>query len=181
MKAEGEMSETEQSQTEELKETPQSPPSVNNENYVTVGTLYLAVILVSIVVSVISVLAYDRYFAMRVASFDLPGHMLAVKNDLSTKVTSGQMTVEQAQQAFGQDLEQVANTVNGAPGNVIIISGDALLGHPRRLIHLQDKIQNGNNVQTGSSNIQNGSSNAQTGSGNIQNGGSNVQMPNTAH
>ena len=125
-----------------------APAPAAAPQYVTTKQFFTTLVIVSLAVSALTVFVYDRFYSMRIASFDLPGHMLSVRNDLAAKVSTNQLTNEQAMDMYGKDLDNVKKTIDSMPGNVLVISGDVVLGSPRRLIKIGDSAnpQGGSNV-----------------------------------
>ena len=74
--------------------------------------------------SLLSVFVYDRFLATRIAVFDFPGYMLKLKQDAA----AGKVDQAQAEQRVEAALE----LVNSVPSNVVVISGDVILGKKGR-------------------------------------------------
>ena len=93
--------------------------------YVTAGIMYQAVIFVSLAMSLLTCFLYDRYVATKVAVFDLPGYLVKLKEEMA----NGKMTEVQMQES----LDRVQRAVNSVQSNYVVISGDAVLGQPKRI------------------------------------------------
>ena len=149
----GNMQEGQESgKTEDVKqEVAQVAPSVENVSepvhiepmQVTMGILYATVVIVSLMTSVLSVFVYDRFFATRIGTYDLPGHVLWLRNNLVAKMQSGAINEQQAQELMAKDLEGVNTIIKALPRNVIVISGDTVIGSPKRLITIPDTAAQG--------------------------------------
>lgn len=100
-------------------------PEGKSPQCVTARVMYQAVIFVSLSMSLLACFLYDRFLATKVAVFDFPGYLVKLKADMA----SGKMTEEQMKQS----LDDVERIVNSVPSNVVVISGDAILGQPKRI------------------------------------------------
>lgn len=114
--------------TEELEEIARESmvePKEKPPQFVTAGVMYQAVIFVSLAVSLLSCFLYDHFLAMKIAVFDLPGYLVRLKADMA----SGKMTEAQMKQS----LDEADRLVNSVPSNIVVISGDVLLGQAKRV------------------------------------------------
>lgn len=106
--------------------------------YVTAGKMYRMVIITSLLLSVLSVFTYDRFFAVKMASFDLLKHNQLLRKDLAEKVTKGQLTLEQAEMLVMKDSGMVKAFLDSTPNNLLVISSDVVLTNPKRLVVFGD-------------------------------------------
>jgi hypothetical protein len=106
---------------------------------VTILTLYSTVIIVSLLTSALSIFAYDRLYATHIGSYDLPGHILWLRNDLVAKIQSGSVNEQQAKDLMAKDLDGVSAMIKALPSNLIVLSGDTVIGTPKRLVSIPDK------------------------------------------
>jgi predicted MPP superfamily phosphohydrolase len=97
---------------------------------VTASVLYQTVIAVSLICSVLTVAVNDYFFEahsgpVQIATFDMPGYLKQLQSDLiSGKITEQQMLAK---------LDDVTKRLDSQPSNVVVISGDCILGHPKQV------------------------------------------------
>jgi antibiotic biosynthesis monooxygenase (ABM) superfamily enzyme len=103
---------------------------------VTATVLYQTTIVVSLVFSFLAVVVYDHYFVqpriqkmqsevIQIAVFDFPGYLKQLGIDkTSGKITESQMLAK---------LAELTNRFDSQPPNVVTISGDCILGHPKQV------------------------------------------------
>ncbi len=91
--------------------------------YVTTKVFYQAIIVVSLVASALSTVVYDRYFATKVAVFDLPGYLMSVREKMALAGNAAN-----AEQILVAGLNEAEKIVKSVPNNYVVISGDAVLG-----------------------------------------------------
>jgi hypothetical protein len=104
------------------------------QNFVNWGTVLFTVILFSIVSSVCSVYIYDKYFAIKLASFDLPAYLKSVQITVS-KIDPGQEKEIAAK--IQKSLSAVEKMITSQPRNVVIISGEVVLGDSKSVKKLE--------------------------------------------
>ncbi|WP_224962472.1 hypothetical protein [Geomonas subterranea] len=101
--------------------TPAAPAVPPAPQYVSVKVLYQAVVLVSLAMSILSVVVYDRFFTVKLASFDMLGYSEQIKGALAEK----KITLAQADEMF----KSVRKQIDSLPSKYVVISGDAILGN----------------------------------------------------
>lgn len=111
---------------------PEVVPEVK-ETYVTTGSFYKSLFVVSILTSILSIFVYDRFFVMKIASFDIVKRTQETRKDLAERVSKGQMTIEQASILAMQDTDQVQTFLEKMPKNLLVISSEVVLSAPKRL------------------------------------------------
>lgn len=99
---------------------PPRPPQ-----FVSVKVLIQAVLFVSLAMSIMSLVVYDRFFAVKVASFDLPAFLLQIK----TARAENKISDEQA----GKLVDGVRAQIDALPPNYVVITGDVILGNAIRV------------------------------------------------
>ena len=93
---------------------------------VSVKVLYQTTVIVALVCSVLSIYIYHSFFALRVATMDLPGYMMNVRD----AVANGVMSQEQVVAA----VEAAADATKSVPDRYVLISGDVILGDAKRVL-----------------------------------------------
>jgi hypothetical protein len=97
---------------------------------VTASVLYQTVIIVSVICSVISLVVYHNYVlphsqSVQIATFDMPGYLKQLQSDMiSGKINEQQMLAK---------LDELTKRIDSLPSNVVVISGDCILGHPKQV------------------------------------------------
>lgn len=98
-----------------------TPAEPQSPQYVSVKVLYQAVVLVSLAMSILSVVIYDRFFTVKIASYDMLGYTTQLKEALAAK----QITLAQADEM----LKNVRKQIDALPPKYVVIAGDAILGN----------------------------------------------------
>lgn len=103
-------------------ETPtENTATTKAPQYVSVKVLYQAVIFVSLAISVLSLVIYDRYFTIKLATFDLLGYSkLLEEARAANKITNDEAD---------KMLKTVRQQIDALPPKYVVISGDAILGN----------------------------------------------------
>lgn len=107
-------------------------PSVQSTSgtFVTWGTVVFTSVLISLASSVCSIYTYDRYFATKLAAFDLPGYLRSIQTD-AAKVAPGDEKA--ASEKIQKSLAAVEKLITNQPRNVVILSGDVVLGEAQKV------------------------------------------------
>lgn len=100
---------------------PAAPAAQPAPQYVSVKVFYQAVVLVSLAMSILSVVVYDRFFTVKLASFDMLGYTDQIKGALAER----KITLAQADEMF----KSVRKQIDALPSKYVVISGDAILGN----------------------------------------------------
>lgn len=105
---------------------PTTPQSVAaSQDAVTWGTLVFTVVLVSLLSSIGSIFLYDRFFATKFVSFDLPGYLKSLQIEAG-KAGPGQE--KDMAEKMQKSLAKVEKLILSQPKNVVVLSGDVVLG-----------------------------------------------------
>lgn len=110
------------------KEARAEMPAERHPQYVSVKVFYQALLLVTFAASILTVVVYDRYFTVKIASFDLPGYW----TQLREARMAGKITQEQSDRL----MDGVKQQIDSLPPNYVVISGDAILGNATRVKRL---------------------------------------------
>jgi len=111
--------------------TPSPQPAV--PQFVSVKVLYQAVLFVSLAMSALSLVVYDRFFAIKIASFDMPGFLTQVR----TARLENRITEEQANKLWDEAKRQV----DVLPPNYLVLSGDIIFGNAKRVKKLTMEVR----------------------------------------
>lgn len=90
---------------------------------------YWGVFIISVAVSALTLFAYDRFYATKVAVFDFSGYLEKIRGEaMAGKIDNNQMLAR---------LDDVKKMLDSMPGNVVVLSGDTILGKPKRVQKLE--------------------------------------------
>ena len=102
--------------------------------YVTWGTLLFTVILVSLLSSAGSVYLYHRFFAIRLASFDLPGYLKGVQTEAAK---AGPAQEKEMGEKIQKSMTAVEKLLTSQTKNTVILSGEVILGDSKPVTKLE--------------------------------------------
>ena len=111
----------------EIEKKPETPVTPLPQ-YVSVKVLYQAVLAVSLAMSVFSLVIYDRFFTVKIASFDLPGYVMQLREAEAANT----ITQEQSDKL----LKSLRDQIDSLPPKYVVISGDAILGNAPKVERL---------------------------------------------
>jgi hypothetical protein len=98
--------------------------------YVTVRTMCLVVLCVNIFSLAVSFVIYDRNYATKIATYDLPAKLLLIEQ----AAKDGKISFQQAEQVSALEIVEAKKLSDLAPSNYIVITREAVLGSHAKVI-----------------------------------------------